>query len=122
MNWLDALLDRGREAKAEQPPLPQPVRTVAEQPTTPEVQVTWAQTRHAELESGDPGAVILVHFTVEGNTITLTDEQGKLTAHKGVIRSGETAIQIAKRMALAKWSSTSEPFNRPLKYQPLGIA
>jgi hypothetical protein len=74
------------------------------------------------MESGDPGAVILVHYTVEGNTVTLTDEKGLQTAHKGTIRSGETAIQIAKRMAMAKWSSTTEPFNRPLQYQPLGIS
>jgi hypothetical protein len=120
MNWLDALLDRGREAKAEPPPLPTSVQT--EQPAKPEVQVTWAQTAPANLETGDPGAVIVIHYTVDENTVTLTDEKGLQTAHKGTIRNGETAIQIAKRIALAKWGSTSEPFNRPLKYRPLGIA
>jgi hypothetical protein len=120
MNWLDALLDRGREAKADSPPLPK--RVIAEQPAKPEVQVTWAQTSYADLEAGDPGAVIVIHYTVQGNTVTLTDEKGLPTAHKGTIRSGETAIQIAKRIALANWSATSEPFSRPLKYRPLGIA
>jgi hypothetical protein len=119
MNWLDALLDRGREAKAEPSPL-KPV--IAEQPAKPEVQVTWAQTRHADKETGNPGAVIIVHYTIEGNTVTLTDEKGLQTAQRGVIRRGETAIQIAKRLALAKWRSTDAPFDRPLNYPPLSIA
>jgi hypothetical protein len=74
------------------------------------------------LETGDPGAVIVIHCTVEEDTVILTDEKGLQTAHKGTIRSGETAIQIAQRRALAKWSLTTEPFNRPLKYQQLGVA
>jgi hypothetical protein len=66
--------------------------------------------------------VIVVHYTVEGNIVTLTDETGRPTAHQGVIRDRETAIQIAKRMALTKERATSAPFNRPLRYLPVGIA
>ena len=119
MNWLDALLDRGREAKRA---ITDVTPVTHSQPDRGEVQVTWAQTRHADLETGDPGAVIVVHYTVEGNTVALTDESGRQTGHKSIVRAGETAIQIAKRMALAKWSATTEPFNRPLKYQPIGTA
>ncbi|ANW02246.1 hypothetical protein [Bradyrhizobium icense] len=91
----------------------------------PEVQTTWAQTRFADSEAGDPGAVIDVHFIVEENTVTLTDEKGKPIGGKAssyVLQPGETALQIAKRMALANWRKSDAPFNRALKYQSLGIA
>jgi hypothetical protein len=91
----------------------------------PEVQSTWAQTRHANLETGDPGAVIIVHYTVEENTVKLTDDRGKPIDAKAtsyVLQPGETAIQVAKRMALANWSSSQAPFNRPLVYPRLSVA
>jgi hypothetical protein len=91
----------------------------------PEVQTTWAQTRFADSEAGDPGAVIDVHFIVEENTVTLTDEKGKPIGSKAssyVLQPGEIAVQIAKRMALANWRGSDAPFNRQLNYQPSGIA
>lgn len=90
-----------------------------------EVQVTWAQTRAPDLERGDPGAVTVIHYTVDENTVALTDEAGKPIGGKAglyVMQPGDTAVQIAKRVGLARWRETNDAFNRPLNYQPLGTA
>jgi hypothetical protein len=42
----------------------------------PQVQTTWAQTRPANSETGDPGSVTIVHFIVDNVTLSLTDELG----------------------------------------------
>jgi hypothetical protein len=68
MSWLDPLLDRGREAKRDVTDVTPVTHFQPDRGKAAEVQVTWAQTRHADLQSGDPGAVVLVHYTVEGNT------------------------------------------------------
>ncbi|WP_426525029.1 hypothetical protein [Bradyrhizobium sp. McL0615] len=90
----------------------------------PAVQTTYAQTRPADSEIGDPGAVIFVHYTVDENTVTLTDEKGAAIgkANSYVMQPGEDAIRIAKRMALARFQSTDAPFNRRLKYPPQSLA
>lgn len=91
----------------------------------PEVQTTWAQIRPGSKETGDPGAVIDVHFIVDENTVTLTDEKGKPIGSRTsayVLQPGETAMQIAKRMALAKWRGSDAPFNRTLSYPRIGVA
>ena len=89
----------------------------------PEVQSTWATTRFADTQAGDPGAVIAVHFTVEDNTVTLTDEKGKPAGGKAnsyVLQPEEDAVGIAKRMALAGRGSDSD-FYRSINYPDLGI-
>jgi hypothetical protein len=69
--------------------------------------------------------VIAVHYTVEGNNVTLIDEKGQADrGHCGIVclQPGETEIRIAKRMSLTKWRASDAPLNGPLKYRPLGIA
>lgn len=65
---------------------------------------TLAQTRAPNEETGDPGAVMDVHYTFDGSTVTLTDEKGMPLAGKTnsyVLQPGETALRIATRLALA---------------------
>lgn len=66
------------------------------------VHSTWAQTRAPNEETGDPGAVIDVHYTVDGNVLTLTDERGQPAGGKAssyVLQHGEAAARIAKLLA-----------------------
>ena len=63
----------------------------------------WLQTRYPDEETGDPGAVIDVHYTVDDNAVTLTDARGKPIGGKArsyVLQHGEAAVRIAKLMAL----------------------
>ncbi|MBR1173692.1 hypothetical protein JQ617_06970 [Bradyrhizobium sp. KB893862 SZCCT0404] len=65
---------------------------------------TMAQTRAPNEETGDPGAVMAVHYTFDGSTVTLTDPkgialEGKMNSY--VLQPGETALRMATRLALA---------------------
>ncbi|MGY3035914.1 hypothetical protein ACVIIV_005084 [Bradyrhizobium sp. USDA 4354] len=65
---------------------------------------TLAQTRAPNDETGDPGAVMEVHYTFDGTTVRLTDRkgapiEGERTSY--VLQPGETALRIATRLALA---------------------
>ncbi|MCK1400110.1 hypothetical protein IVB45_18485 [Bradyrhizobium sp. 4] len=70
----------------------------------PIVYSTSAQTRAPNEETGDPGAVMQVHYTAEDNEVKLTDAKGVPLAGKTdsyVLQPGETALRIATRLALA---------------------
>lgn len=64
---------------------------------------TIIQTRAPDEETGDPGAVMDVHYRFDGSTVTLTDEKGTPLAgelNSYVLQPGETAVRIATRLAL----------------------
>lgn len=70
----------------------------------PVVHSTWVQTRSPNEQTGDPGTVIDIHYTIEGNAVTLTNARGAPIGGEAtsyVLQPGETAIRIASRMALA---------------------
>jgi hypothetical protein len=65
---------------------------------------TLAQTRYPNEETGDPGAVMDVFYTFDGNEVTLTDAKGKPLGGKAqtyILQPGDNAVRIATRLALA---------------------
>lgn len=65
---------------------------------------TTVQTRPPNEETGDPGAVMQVHYSFDGVEVRLTDAKGKPLEGKTnsyVLQPGETALRIATRLALA---------------------
>jgi hypothetical protein len=65
---------------------------------------TLVQTRAPDDETGDPGAVMDVHYTFDGSEVRLTDAKGAPLEGKTnsyVLQPGETAARIAARLALA---------------------
>lgn len=81
----------------------------------PVVQSTWAQSRYPNEETGDPGSVIDVHYTVDDNVVTLTNQRGDRLAGKGnsyVLQAGESSERIAKLLAMEgrgrPWRETYE--------------
>lgn len=65
---------------------------------------TSAQTRAPDEETGDPGEVMDIHYTFDGDAVMLTDAKGKPlggTTNSYVLQPGETALRIATRLALA---------------------
>lgn len=92
MGWAAKI----REHSASKQPKPRKPRLV--------VHSTSAQTRAPDEETGDPGAVMQVHYTFDGNEVRLTDAKGVPFAGKTnsyVLQPGETALRIATRLALA---------------------
>ncbi|KRR20368.1 hypothetical protein [Bradyrhizobium retamae] len=71
----------------------------------PVVHTAWAQTRPPNEEIGDPGAVIDIHYTLEDNAVTLTNDKGAPIGGKAgsyVLQPGENAARIATRLGLAE--------------------
>lgn len=69
----------------------------------PVVRTAWVQTRAPNEETGDPGAVIDIHYTVDDGMVTLTNEKGAPIGGKAasyVLRPGENAVRIASRLAM----------------------
>lgn len=67
------------------------------------VRSTYAQARYPNEDTGDPGEVIDVHYTVEDNVVTLTNARGERIGGKGntyVLQHGESAERIAKLLAM----------------------
>jgi hypothetical protein len=65
---------------------------------------TIIQTRAPDEETGDPGAVMDVHYKFDGSTVTLTDAKGvPIGGENGsyVLQPGQTAVRVATRLALA---------------------
>lgn len=89
--WADKI----RAHSASKQPKPRKLR--------PAVYSTSAQTRAPDEETGDPGAVMQVHYTFDGNEVRLTDAKGSPLGGKTnsyVLQPGETALRIATRLAL----------------------
>jgi hypothetical protein len=121
MTWLDALLDRGREAKtaharpvAVQKP---PARVQAK----PEVQSVWVQTAAPRLPEY-PGAAEPAFYFVSDGVLTLCDEHGKPERQTHQLKPDEDPRRIAGRLKKAALALTHSDFNRRLNYPSAGVA
>ena len=69
---------------------------------------------------GDPGAVIIGHYSVQDDAVVLHAADGKPTAKRHHLSTGEDPKQAAWRLTRDAKAVTPD-FNRRLNYQPLGI-
>lgn len=118
MSWLDKLRDRGLEAMQ---PAEETALAIAE--PAPEIKQVWFQTRAPQ--SGDLGEIYPTFYSVtDDGLLTMHDEAGKQIGDKYTLRVGEEPRQAAQRMGKMAWIKArgESDFNRPLGYQPLGIA
>jgi hypothetical protein len=90
----------------------------------PEIRSVIIQAAYADPERGDPGAVEVGYYIVNGRDLTMTDENGRPMAKPRRLAADEDPHVIAGRLTRERWLKTDggNNFNRPLKYQPLGIA
>jgi hypothetical protein len=69
----------------------------------------------------DPGECAIGYFIVQGNTVTLTDENGKpLDEKDGTAKIGDANPKsVASIIVRRRWEGTrgEADFNRPLNYQ-----
>lgn len=117
-NWLDALLDRSREARGT-PPAPKPSLPARVQ-AKPEVKSVWVQTAAARLPEY-PGAAEPAFYFVADDVLTLCDEDGKPTRHTHQLKPNEDPRRIAGRLKNAALGDAHSDFNRRLNYGPLGV-
>jgi hypothetical protein len=125
MSWLDTLLDRGLEAMQ---PVELASATVAGIPTalstpTAEIKSVWFQTR-APRDKNDLGEIDLGYYSVADGVLTMHDETGKPTGKVHRLAPDDNPYALASRFAWQAWKSGLDigDFNRPLGYQPLGVA
>jgi hypothetical protein len=121
MSWLDALLDRGREAKT-QAPVAKPRAVRLPERTAPEIKQVWVQT--AAPRDGDAGGCEPGFYSVADGVLTMHDESGKPTGQRQQLGPGDDPHRIAGRLTRAAWISAigEGNFNRRIDYQPSGIA
>jgi hypothetical protein len=120
MGWLDALERRGREAiRGESPPVPAPRRTLNE---PSEIKQVWVQT--APARNGSPGAAAAAFYSVSDGILTMHDDHGKPTGQTQAIGKNDDPKRDAARLKLSALAAVrgNSNFNRPLNYQPSGIA
>ncbi len=121
MSWLDTFLERGKEAQRQpaELPVPKPVKPRSK----PEIKCAWFQTRppHGDQDCGEVEAVC---YSVADGVLTVCDEHGRPIGTVHHLRDGEDPKATAVRLARASWikSAGTSDFNRPLNYQPWGIA
>jgi hypothetical protein len=128
MSWLDAILDRRKEAAPAAVP---EARLGAEPPLkpndnskpAPDIKLVWFQIRPAR--GDDHGMVEAAYYSVSDGVLTMHDEQGRPTGQ--TCRLGkEDPQKVAGRFGRDAWMKQGRPedspFNRPLHYEPLGIA
>jgi hypothetical protein len=120
MSWLDALLDRGREAKRDVTDVA-PVAKVQPVKRGP-VNHVIIQTSAAHLASGDPGRVEIGHYYVADGAVVMCSEDGRPTGQRQELGPNEDPHKIAGRLLRATWLNSNSDFNRPLRYQRLSIA
>jgi hypothetical protein len=114
MSWLDTLRDRGLQAKrvAEPEVFPRP------RAPKPDIMTVYVQTRHSS--QGDPGAVIIGHYSVQDDTVVLHAEDGKPTGKRHRLSPDEDPKQVAWRLTRDA-KSVAPDFNRPLNYPNVGV-
>jgi hypothetical protein len=122
MGWLDALERRGREATGSIPDLPKADLQAINSSVKPEIKTVWVQT--ARPRNGDAGEVEPGFYSVVDGLVTMHDKDGKPTGKTARLSLGDDPQGVAHRMAREAWSATlgEGNFNRPINYQPLGIA
>ena len=110
MNWLDLLERRAREATriaVHAPRIQAPARPLVKA----DIKTVPVQT--AAPLGGNPGAIT-------GEVVVMHDESGKPTGKR--MPAGEDPRQVAYLITHESWKADKPDFNRPLNYQPLGIA
>jgi hypothetical protein len=119
MKWLEKLEDVGRQVVEDaRPPRP-----------APKVERVCVTTRHADPDSGDPGAARYGWFFVDGDLLTICDEAGNaLQSEDGrpvtvTLDEGVDARSVAA--SLTKARSRGDKMNGfergPLRYPRLGL-
>src|SRR5262245_4174732 len=96
MSWLDKLEEHGKKARKE-------VRKYEPRPVIQEVIVS---VRNAS--ENDPGECAIGYYVVQGNTVTLTDENGKpLDEKDGTAKIGDADPRsIASSMVRRRWEGS----------------
>jgi hypothetical protein len=82
------------------------------------------QVGEAHPDRGDPGAVEVGYYSVEGDMLTMCDENGRPVAKPRRLQVDEDPHIVAGRLTRERWLKTNDAsnFNRRLNYGPLGIA
>ena len=79
--------------------------------------------------AGDAGTIEPGHYTIDGDTVTLTNAEGvPITSgrmqigYSAKIGDGETQAQVANRLLWRRYRATKSgtDFNRPLQYAKTG--
>jgi hypothetical protein len=121
VNWLDTLLDRGREAKGTASSDPLPVlKKPAKPPVQPDIKAVSVQT--AAPFGNSPGAITVGFYSVQDDVVVVRDESGIPIGKRQHLRAGEDPRGVAYRLTREAWQAKAPDFNRALNYQPLGIA
>jgi hypothetical protein len=106
MCWIDKLEAEGKKS----------VREKRKHEPRPQVQEVIVSVRNAS--ENDPGECAIGHFIVQGNTVTLTVENGKPPDEKeGMAKIGDANPRsIASIMVRQRWEGSRcvADFNRPL--------
>ena len=120
MTWLDTLLARGDEAKrADTVPLA-PARQSAKPRPRADIKAVSVQT--AAPFGDNPGAITVGFYSVHDDVVVMHDEAGIPTGTRQHLGAGEDPRGVAYRLTRESWQAKAPDFNRPLNYQPLGIA
>jgi hypothetical protein len=120
MNWLDALRERGMQAKR----LADPVSMPAE-PRQPkhEIKPVVVQTRSPQF-SGDLGGCEIGYYSVSDGVLTMRDEKGAPLGKDHQLAPNDDPHRIAGRLTLAVWNNANRAsdFTRPLYYPRRALA
>jgi hypothetical protein len=114
--WLDRLEDAGRKA-VEQAKPPRPA---------PEIHRIIVSTRPSDPESGDPGSAKIAYWTLEGDLVTLVDENGTPLRSEGdrlitaIVEPGADARAVASSLVYRRARGDRGNFNRRLDYPRTG--
>jgi hypothetical protein len=112
MSWIDKLEEQGKKS----------VKKKRKHEPRPPVQEVIVSVRNAS--DNDPGECSIGYFIVQGNTVTLTDENGKpLDEKDGTAKIGDADPRsIASIMVRRRWEGSrgEADFNRPLIHKKGG--
>ena len=113
-NWLEQAF--GLVDEAEPVALPPPRQA-------PEIKSFCCVVRQPNGAPGDLGETVDCFYYVDDSVLWLCDEKGQGGDKRHVLAAGEEPKRVASRLRLEAWRR--EPgrstFNRPLRYQPLGV-
>ena len=112
--WLDALLARGNEAKANPP------SHVEEIESSEPVEIKHVTVQTSSPDGNYPGSVVVGYYSVQRGVVVMHDEHGKPTGKS--MPAGEDPRQMAYLITRESWKAEKPDFNRRLNYQPLSIA
>jgi|SRR6516225_5761654 hypothetical protein len=112
MSWIDKLEAEGKKS----------VKEKRKHEPRPPVQEVIVSVRNAS--ENDPGECAIGHFIEQGNSVTLTDENGKPMDEKEcTAKIGDADPRsIASIMVRRRWEGSrgDADFNRPLNYKKGG--